>query len=222
MRKVLAILGILAVLAAGPFGRAAAEAAKLYPVDISRTNEEIRRFKDRLLLAVKNRDVNFIVSILSPEVLNSYGPGANGIENFKAIWKLQTPSKSALWELLSQVLELGIAGDEDYFCAPYTAVLWPDGYNPFEFVVITGADVRAHEKPAVSSRTIDTLSYDIVQLAREGPKIAHSNNFVRISTPSGKKGYVSMRYVRSPVQYRFCFSKVADGQWQLVHAVEGD
>lgn len=103
MRKVLTFLGILAALAAGPFGRAATEAAKLYPVDISQSNEEIRRFKDRLLLAVKNRDVNYIVSILAPEVLNSYGPGANGIESFKAIWKLQTPSISALWELLSQV-----------------------------------------------------------------------------------------------------------------------
>jgi hypothetical protein len=155
MRKVLAVLGILAFLAVGFTHGATARGDKLCPVDISQTNDQIRKFKERLLLAAKTRDVDFIVSILSPEVLNSYGPGSGGIENFKDIWELKKPATSLLWEVLAGALTLGIAGDEEYFCAPYIALLWPDGYNPFEFVAIMGADVRVHEEPAVSSRTID-------------------------------------------------------------------
>ncbi len=44
-------------------------------------------FRENLIEAVRRRDVKYVVGILDPAIVNSFG-GSGGIEEFTKMWKL--------------------------------------------------------------------------------------------------------------------------------------
>jgi hypothetical protein len=157
-----------------------------------------------------------------PQIRNSFGDDG-GIKEFRKKWKPESPD-SELWDTLVEILRLGgsfrDAGKGRDFWAPYVYSNFPEDVDAFEYVAVTGENVNVRQKPDPASAVVSTLSYDLVK-APEGPPQGRAGDWVRVVTPGGKEGFVSRRFLRSPVDYRAGFTKVK-GRWMMSALVAGD
>jgi hypothetical protein len=233
---------------------AMAQVGKLYPVDEGPKDPSFQEFRARLIEAVKNRDTKFILSILDPNITNSFGFRASridvaknrgakfipsildpnvtnsfgsdeGAKLFKEKWKPDDPN-SELWETLTEILSMGGSfshGNKNDFCAPYVFGKFPDQFDSFEHSAIIGENVRIREQPGLTSPVIATLSYDIVALADSStrPVEKEGHSWIAIELSNDKTGFVSKQFIRSPIDYRVCFTK-KNGKWRMTALVAGD
>lgn len=171
--------------------------------------------------ALQKRDLNFVLSAMEPNVKLSFG-GESGIEDFKKMWiAADGPKAGKFWETMTQVLSMGGklegTGKQKYFTAPYTFTHFPRGFDAFESVVITAANVNVRQKPDAKSRVIGTLSHEVVKTTGN----QEHEKWVGVVTPSGRTGYVAKRFARSPVDYRARFNN-ATGRWRMEFFLAGD
>jgi len=210
-----AALLLLACLAGQAQGR------KLMPVDEASRDKTFLAFRDRLLEAAKKRDSKFVMGVVHPRIRNSFGAGG-GIKEFREKWKPER-SDSELWGTLAEVLRLGgsfrKAGRGSDFWAPYVYSKFPEDVDAFEYLAVTGEQVNVRQKPDPASPVISTLSFDLVK-APEGLS-KKAGDWIKIVTPGGKEGFVSGKFLRSPVDYRASFTKV-NGRWMMSALVAGD
>lgn len=199
-----------------------AQSAKLYPVDEAHRDPSFFIFRARLFQAIQQRDTGFLISILSPSVMNSFG-GSGGIAEFKQFWKPER-ADSKFWKTITEALVLGGSfGPDHTFMAPYTYSKFPDEFDAFEHGVVVGENVRVRKQPTLDGAVIATLSFDIVRVAEWKPRQDEQKNQGRVVVvlKDGSKGYISEDYIRSPIDYRAIFEK-SDGKWQLAALVAGD
>ena len=100
--------GLSLALHAAP---ARAQEAPLPPVDAGAKDASWVQFHKRLLAAVEQRDVKFLLSILDPKVRNSFEK-PDGVKAFVEQWDLDTPAKakeSPLWTEMRSMLRFGAA-----------------------------------------------------------------------------------------------------------------
>lgn len=207
---------------------------KLYPVDEGSQDRSFEVFRQRLLEATRKRDSNFILSILDLHIKNSFG-GDGGVDEFKEQWKLDQ-TDSELWEELIAILSNGgsfmNSDGEEIFCAPYVYSQWekvanqlPDSEGTPDYVVIIGENVDMRREPSPSASIIATLSYNVVKVDYDDSVTDKddTNHFawIKITTLSGKQGYVAGKYVSSPSAYRACFKKEGE-KWVMTALVAGD
>ena len=198
---------------------ATGQVGKLYPVDEGPKDPSFQAFRDKVIEAAKNRDAKFILSILDPNILNSFG-GNGGVKGFKETWKLDNPN-SELWGLLVEILSMGGSFIKNEFCAPYVYSKFPE-LDAFDHTVIIGEQVRVREQPGLTSPAIAILSYDIVAIADPTEPIKKDGHpWIAIKLSTGKTGYVSKQFIRSPIDYRACFTK-KNGKWRMNALVAGD
>ncbi len=206
----------------------------LYPVDDGARDPSFASFREKLLEAVKKRDVQFILGIVDPAILNSFG-GDGGINEFKQQWKLEQPD-SALWDELAAILSLGgsFTNSEQRleFCAPYVYSAWARIENQVSeangipgHAAIVGENVELLREPKEGAVVLGRLSYDVVKVEYEHsiPDDLRKERFawVKVLTMNGKEGYVSGRNVRSPLDHRACFRKQNE-TWRMTALVAGD
>lgn len=203
------------------------QALKLYPIDEGSQDTSFEVFRKKLLEATRKHDGNFVLSILEPKIINS-SDGVRGIEEFKETWKIDQPD-SRLWETLTDTLSLGGTfspgtGHKE-FCAPYVTTRWqeivselPKNADPLDYQVIIEKDVALRSAPNSIASTVENLSYDVVKVDPDGSVLEGSHadgiTWAKISTITGKEGYVLDKYIRSPSDYQACFSKI-DGKWLM-------
>jgi hypothetical protein len=154
---------------------AMAQVSKLYPVDEGSKDPSFQAFRDKLIEAAKNRDAKYILSILDPNILNSFG-GNGGVKEFKEQWKLDNPN-SELWGVLGKILSMGGSFSKNEFCAPYVFSKFPE-LDPFEHSAIIGEQVRVREQPDLTSPVIASLSYDIVAITDPFEPIKKGRTFL--------------------------------------------
>jgi hypothetical protein len=206
---------------------AGGEARKLYPTDDGGKDSSFRIFRQGLLKAVQERDKEFVLSVLDPHILNSFG-GEGGIQEFEETWHLDSP-KTGLWDTLMVILthggSLSQVEDGDEFWAPYIYSVWPQDIDPFDHGAIMGKDVNVRSRPSLQALVVRQLSFDIVRLTDDPPVPDEDHrvveNWVKITTPQGEEGYVSSRYVRGPIDYRAGFKKLGN-RWVMKALVAGD
>lgn len=206
------------------------ESGKLHPVDEGQLSPDFLRFRQELLAALDRQDVQFIQQAIAPRIQIGFGAD-NGAAEFVKHWKLDTaPKQSELWQILRKVLLLGGTFDrrnKDAFSAPYLSATWPEKIEPFDYVVITGEDVRVRREPGTSGVAIAALSYDIVKLAapHQAEKSEQINGetwpWIKIFLPDNSQGYVYGKYVHGPVDYRAYFER-KNGRWQITSFLAGD
>ncbi|HVG09159.1 MAG TPA: SH3 domain-containing protein [Thermoanaerobaculia bacterium] len=195
---------------------AAAQVGKLLPVDEAVRDPEFFAFRAQLQAAVARHDTEAVLAALDPKIRTSFGTGG-GIEDFRKTWKLPS-ADSRLWDELGTVLALGGAFQEGgLFSAPYVYGRWPEPFDSFGHVAVLGKNVRVRAEPGVNGRILMALSFDIVKLAAP----AKDSEWTRIKLRDGRTGYISSRYVRSPVDYRALFNKIG-GRWRMTAFVAGD
>jgi hypothetical protein len=228
-----------------------AQVGKLYPVDEGPKDPSFQAFRARLIEAVKNRDTKFILSILDPHITNSFGfrasrievaknrgekfipsildpnitnsfGGDDGVKQFKEKWKPDNPN-SELWDVMVKILSMGGSFRKNEFCAPYVFSMFPDQFDSFEHSAIIGEQVRVREQPDLTSPVIASLSYDIVAEADPStePVKKDGHTWIAIKLSNGKTGFVSKQFIRSPIDYRACFTK-KNGKWWMGALVAGD
>ena len=216
------ILLVAAILATTP-AVVEAQAKKVLPVDEAAHDPEFFAFRARLLVALQQRDLQFLYGIVADDIRNSFG-GDGGIDGFKARWKPEDAS-SELWKTLTQVLALGgqFAAREgtNTFVAPYVFTV-ETGADPFENWVIIGDAVRVRAQPDEASPILARLSFDVVRVtgskATPGPG---RHAWMPVQLADGRTGWVASEFIRSPVDYRAIFARRA-GRWLLEALIAGD
>lgn len=207
-------LVLLLATAAGPGAVAAAEPS-FVPVDETPTQPDFLAFRQELQQIVAARDTAALQRILDPAVKVSFD-AEGGVAAFTRRWTPEAPD-STLWRELAAVLALGGAFEgRDTFVAPYVFARWPERYDSFEHVAITGTGVRVRATPSFSARQIATLSHTIVKTGD-----GESGEWTAVVLADGRRGYVASSFVRSPIDYRAFFTRQA-GRWRLSLFVAGD
>lgn len=200
---------------------------RILPVDEGKADTSFKLFREKLIEAVEKRDVKYVVGILDPAVVNSFG-GNGGIEEFKKMWKTNSP-KSELWDELLIVLTSGGSFFKEetnrLFCAPYSFKQFPEDLDAFEYQLIFDHNVNLRARPDLKAETVAHLSYNVVKVDYES-SIADKNKegryvWLKVETLGGKKGFVSAKFVRSAIDYRACFEK-KNGKWKMTSFVAGD
>ena len=227
-------LALIGLLSATLSPAAHAQEVKLYPVDEASRDPSFKRFRDRLIAAVKKRDRKFLLSIVHPQILYSFG-GDSNVKGFVEYWDLNAP-KSKLWSVLLTVLSLGGSfvkeNGQKAFYAPYVSSRWetiegklPRDLDDFCCGAVIGSNVRMHGEPDATTPVLALLSYDVVQVNYEASApedtSAEESVWVKIKTLKGQEGYVSGKQFRSPTDYRATFKKVK-GKWVMTCLVAGD
>ena len=202
-----------------------AQGIKLFPVDEGAGDPSWMRFKARLLEALERRDQNFIFSIVDAKIRNI--SEKDGIAEFKKLWEPHSAA-SPLWMELSKVLFLGgvfikrETGRYE-FCAPYVHYRWPDNADADAAGAIVAKEALMKASPAADAKTLQTLSYDLVQVldweTADGNKDS-KQTWVKILTTAGA-GYVPEEQIRSPLEYRACFVKSGAG-WRMTGLEVGE
>ena len=122
--------------------------ASFEPIDQAELNPNFFAFRDSLLAALANKDVDFVLDHLDPQIKMSYDV-AQGKEDFMESWKLEDdPENSTFWSTMTQVLEAGgifTSRDLNYFVSPYTFLL--DLEDPYSYKAVLGTDVRIRNSP---------------------------------------------------------------------------
>lgn len=211
-----------------------AQDVKLYPFDEASKDPSFKRFRDKLIVAVKKRDKWFLLSILHPKVLNSFG-GDGGIPEFVSKWNLNSPD-SKVWSELLTVLSLGgsfsYEGGQKMFEAPYVSSRWdliqpklPSELGEVSYEVVIKKNVPVHPRPDDDAPVMTWLTYDVVEVDYEGSvrESPNDDNFrwVKVKTLRGHQGYIRGPQLRSPVGLRAGFTKIK-GKWVMNSFVGGD
>ena len=207
-----------------------AEKGKLNPVDEAPKDTLFFVFRENLRQLVKDKNVFGLLESVDEHVKNGFG-GNDGFAEFVTHWELDKPEKAAaseVWEILTEVLSLGgtFQDSEDYFAANYVFSTWPDTYDAFEYGAIAGSGVRFRSAPTLNSKTIASISYDIVQVLEYTDKEetigGETHPWVKIALLDGQEGFVYGKFLRSPVGYRAGFQRDSTGQWQMHYLLAGD
>jgi hypothetical protein len=218
-RAALAAL-LVAGLSAEPV---ASQVARLYPVDEAAKDPEFFVFRARLLESLGRRDTAALMTVVAPEIRNSFG-GDGGAAEFRQTWRLDR-ADSAVWTVLAAVLGLGGAfRDDTSFVAPYVFSRFPPSLDGFEHVAVIGSGVRVRAGPDSTAAAIGRLSFDVVRRARQGAgggSVSGSDEWTPVQLAGGRVGYVASRYLRSPIDYRAYFVR-RGGRWVMLSLVAGD
>jgi hypothetical protein len=189
----------------------------LPPIDEAGQQPDFFEFRERLVEAVGRRDAQYVRTIVDENIVASFG-GDEGVEALVALWEVDS-SDSRLWQVMESVLHLGgsfVTGE--MFAAPYVYSTWPSSVDPFDYIAIIGAGVRVREGPSRLSPVIASLSHAVVAKFADA---GSGDGWVAVHLADGRRGYVSSRYVRNPLDYRAVFQR-KDGRWLLTAFVAGD
>ena len=211
-----AALSLLVLLAQGQAG-ANKEQADANNLTGSKKIKEssFEEFKKRLLDAVSKRDKQFIVNILSANVLTAIG-GEKGKEAFLKDWQELSP-ESPFWQRFSRVLQHGAQYDEgtNEFHAPN--IEFADSHSELPQGIIWNRDAVLYLK----SEDISNASKAIPAPYLQQVTMLEPNNpeplrraFAKIKTKSGRSFFVSASDLYSAYD-EFAVFKKEDNRWQL-------
>jgi hypothetical protein len=225
----LACVALALCLAMPPGFGAYAQDMGFAPVDENASNLDWLGYKNRLVEALESRNRKTLLGAIDPNVDN--GPEQKpGLEEFRRRWDFDDDA-SPLWDVLRKAVELGGAYVKDEkrdekrgtrFCTPYVAAKWPTNIDPFAFGAIISADVLVKAEPSSESRTLATLTHEVVKV--EDWEVADKTpgfpqKWTRIAL-QGASGFVPEQQIRSPIEHMACFAAQA-GQWRLVSLTAG-
>jgi hypothetical protein len=181
-----------------------AQTRRLLPVDESGRDPSLVAYLSKFKDAVARQDDSALSELIDPQIKLGFG-GEDGIEHFHSDWLL-----------LDRVLRMGGGWKAGSFSIPYVFAKFPDEFDPFDYAAITGQGVWLRAEADATSRGIQQLSYDIVKVKDPGEE------WWEVETLTGTRGYVSSRFVASPIGYRAIFTKDQRGVWRMTALLAGD
>lgn len=211
-----------AVLAAGA-APAPGPVERLQPRDEAAVDPSFVAFRSKLEAIVGKRDIRGLREVLADDVLNNFG-GGRGADAFNNAWKLDDP-QSAVWPALAGVLRLGgHFGSKTVFTAPYVYAAWPREYGRFDFVAVTSADAVIRKAPDAGSAVVRKLDHDLLEVIQSASMPQHEagpDNWDEVKDRKGRRGFILVRDVRSPLDFRATFEK-HKGKWVITSFMSGE
>jgi hypothetical protein len=199
---------------------------KLLPSKIKIDDPVLKKFITNLKDAVKNKNKEYIISILSSTILVSHG-GDGGNEEFKSHWNWSSDD-SPFWSTMNKLLQLGSGkhNDDGFYSIPYVSSDWPghEKYDVFEHMAITGNNVNVLNNPDLkTSKVIGQYSYDIVKVDynKSIPAFDKAIWYYTKSLDGKLKGYVFWKNIWSPIGYRATFEFI-NNEWKMTILIQGD
>lgn len=194
-----------------------AQVARLQPVDETANDSSFLEFRDSLLAAVKRQDTTFLSHSLHPEPLFTHWDNK--------VWFTRSfsgPKGYKKWNQLAETLSLGGRFTHpDTFVAPYVTAAWPDEFDCMTHVVAVGDSVPVYAELDTSSPVVTFLSSEIAETDTVTRWYVHNrHNMVRLRLKGGKRGFMSLNQVRSPLDQRIYFVRHR-GEWRIKYLVEG-
>lgn len=189
-------------------------AGSLVPVDEAARDPELLTLRARLLRALAEGDLETVMAAADPEIQLSFG-GDYGRDAFRD--RLREPEYRG--DLAAALALGGVFRGDSTFISPYTFARWPDGYEVFGCWAVIGEEVRVRAAPDLDAEILELVSYEPV--CYEGSPATPAEGWTEVTLDDGRTGYVSDRFLRSPVTYRAFFEK-KDGRWWLTIFVAGD
>lgn len=206
------------------------EIGKLNPVDEGPIDTLFFLFRENLKNTIRQKNVFGLLDAVDENIKNGFGDD-NGFAAFVTQWALDKPETAAdskLWQILAEVLDLGgvFRDNQRTFLANYVSATWPPDYDGYEYGSIIGSGVRLRSAPNLQSRTIISVSYDVVKILERTEKEetigGETFPWVKLALLDGKEGFVYGKFLGSPVGYRAGFERKANGKWQMVFLLAGD
>ncbi len=191
----------LALLLAIP---ACAQTRRLLPVDESKRDPKLVAYLTKFKTAVAHRDRDELLPLVAPEIKLGFG-GEDGIANFHPDWAM-----------LERLLALGGAWQGATYSIPYVFARFPDDLDAFDYAAVTGKGVWLREQASATSRGVRTMDYEIVKVDEQGEE------WWKITTLQGETGFVSAKFIASPIGYRALFQKNRRNEWKLSALLAGD
>lgn len=189
----------------------------LRPVDEGPRRADFLEFRRRLQDAVARKDEAAVLASVDPTVRISFGD-SSGAQAFKA--QVIGDRNEDFWGEFGTILGLGGRfRTNDAFDAPYTFSAWPENLDSFECLAVIGSRVRVRAAAGLDARIVTQVDFAIVRA--NPPQKADTPGWRGIELPDGRTGFVSSRYVRSPIDHRALF-QFHDGRWWLMAYVAGD
>lgn len=210
---------------------------KIQLTDETKQSPEFAKFMDRLKQAVRDRDAQFIRSIVTPKTKLTFG------EHRSIDYLNPENPKSPFWSQLEKTLALGCTNEQIFFSCPsafrqFDAVVKnaPESQKDTAYessIIVVGEGVNVRSQPNTTAPTIaaltneivrfdsDTFSKASVQSRAENFDLSNPNGWTPVILPNDKRGYVSNRYAYSPLGHRALFAK-EDGKWIMQAFVSGD
>jgi hypothetical protein len=205
-----------------------AQNQRLLPRDEYKKDSSLSAFVEKLKIAIRSKNKQYILSVLDKDIRNSFG-GNDGIEEFKQMWTFNS-SNSELWKTMEGIINYGgvfntTKDSRLQFVFPYIFKLdLKNSDDYFSVMVVTVAKLKVKEKPELNSKTVGELSYDVVWIEYSDefkPKL-EVEGWTYIRTLDTKIiGYVQSEYLYSPIGYRMFLGKI-DNKWRITTLVAGD
>lgn len=204
----------------------------LLPQDEAAQVPAFKGYRDALQQAVAARDADRVLAMMHPEI------GQGGLEMALRTTKEQMGGRDhQSWTALEELLRLGGTftsrlkvnrvrgeGQRQYatreFCAPYVWSAYPrpvplpltSEVDPW---VILGTGVAARARPPRDMRVLMRLDYDLVHVFSTADVHAGAPpEWIGITLPDGRRGYVAETLIRSPDDYHACFGEF-DSVWLM-------
>ena len=209
---------LLLLFSANVAAPAASVPRRLPPVDQCTAEPGFSVFRDALKRSVDARDGDALLALLAPDVLVNFG-GETGRDAFARQWDLTAGSPDELWTQLAKILALGCARSNTTLVMPALALQFDSDSDEdvFDKLVVTSSVAELRAAPDPASARIARLSWDIVTALER----RHQDDWVKVQLADGRRGWVSARQLRSPLDYRATVEK-RDGRWMISAFVAGD
>lgn len=196
----------------------------LAPLDESNKEPSLGPFLERLRVAVKERDADFVQSILSSDVILGFGPQENSAE---AMSLSLSDFSSSFWQSLESSIFYGGTfineKENGAFCMPYFYSEFPSYLDPVEYQVVVTPSVDARTEPNSASTLVPLPDYAVLK-TDIGSAITTNDadgvEWARIYV-GGDTAYVPSAAIRSPLESRTCLRKKGD-HWCITAVVAGD
>lgn len=228
----------------GQLSRTEAPHQRIELIDRVVAGSDFARFRDRLQRAIRNRDTEFVQSILPPEGIRL------GFETLFPLAELQLEQTDGwFWKLLEKMMRLDSCELEDYPGSIPDAAVWacPNVANTFyrqnppplpmtemdnesSPVVVIGQGVNVRIQPRVGTPIVGVLynevvTFDQITWNQQERQIQRTlsdpmTGWTPVILPNQAQGYVYNRYAYKLPDPRALFENV-NGQWRLFHIVMG-
>jgi hypothetical protein len=219
---------VAAPIGQAPFGQtqrpSAPPAADWPPVSftvprIERQHPELRRLRDRLLAAIRDRRVDRVRALMAPtikdqdddvpadDVLASFGPLAAGAP------------LSAEWQALEQALRLGGVLRDDHYVLPFLEREAPTWRAGMARLYVAGEDVAVRAEPDPTAALVARVSHALLQEAvmvpaRPGAAGSACPDWTAVIGPGRRLAWVCTTATRPVSGLYYAFARVA-GTWTL-------
>ena len=208
------IAALFAFLAAS--GPTQVSALTLLPVEQCSQDRGFEAFRAELRRVIGTRDREFLLNLLSPDILVNFG-GESGRDAFAKHWSFDPDEYGNIWDQLETMMRMGCARSNGARVIPsMSAQVETDADEDWFDKVVLLPGAKLYKETGVESPNPSTVPWTVV------PVISKAGDLVTgVRLPDGREGYISDGDLYSPLGYRMVIEWRV-GKWMVTAFVAGD